>query len=83
MIRKSLVAAAVLAGIQGCAPVQVDNVAGQATVYEDPTTSGRVQGVGIESQDVVAMTDQMMRDMLANRILAARDVPPRIIIDNE
>ena len=68
----------------GCTPSsQVDNVAGQASVYEDPSSSGRVQGVGIESQDVVAMTDEMMRDMLSNRILAARDVPPRIIIDNE
>ena len=67
----------------GCTPSsQVDNVAGQASVYEDPSSSGRVQGVGIESQDVVAMTDEMMRDMLSNRILAARD-GPRIIIDNE
>ena len=44
----------------GCTPSsQVDNVAGQASVYEDPSSSGRVQGVGIESQDVVAMTDEM------------------------
>lgn len=70
--------------LAGCNTTQVDNVAGQATVYEDPSaSSGMVQGVGIESQDVVAMTDQMMRDMLGNRILAARDTPPRIIIDNE
>lgn len=35
------------------------------------------------SQDIVAVTDEMMRDMLANRMLAARDIPPRVIIDNE
>ncbi|MFD1381727.1 penicillin-binding protein activator LpoB [Fodinicurvata halophila] len=28
------------------------------------------------------MTDEMMRDMLRNRMLAGRDVPPRVIIDN-
>ena len=84
MTIRTLSAAAVAAALlAGCAPSQVDNVRGQATVYEDPQSSGRVQGVGIESQDVVAMTDEMMRDMLANRILAARATPPRIIIDNE
>lgn len=66
----------------GCAS-NIDNKAGQATVYEDASTTGRVGGVGIESQDIVAITDKMMRDMLANPILTGRDVPPRIIIDNE
>lgn len=75
-----------LAGVlvSGCAPTQVDNVAGQATVYEDPSSSsGKVQGVGIESQDVVSMTDEMMRDLMSNRIIAGRKTPPRIIVDNE
>jgi PBP1b-binding outer membrane lipoprotein LpoB len=61
----------------------VENVRGKPTVYEDATTSGRVSGVGIESQDIVAITDQMMRDMLANPMLVNRSTPPRIIIDNE
>lgn len=66
----------------GCTS-NIDNTAGQATVYEDASTTGKVSGVGIESQDIVAVTDEMMRDMLANPMLAGRDVPPRIIIDNE
>lgn len=66
----------------GCAS-NIDNKAGKATVYEDASTTGKVGGVGIESQDIVAVTDEMMRDMLANRMLAGRDIPPRIIIDNE
>lgn len=66
----------------GCAS-NIDNTRGVATVYEDASTTGKVGGVGIESQDIVAVTDEMMRDMLANRMLAGRDVPPRIIIDNE
>lgn len=71
-----------LALLAGCAG-NIDNKPAQATVYEDASTTGRVSGVGIESQDVVAVTDQMMRDMLANRMLSGRDIPPRIIIDNE
>lgn len=66
----------------GCAS-NIDNTRGEATVYEDASTTGKVGGVGIESQDIVAVTDEMMRDMLANPMLAGRDVPPRIIIDNE
>jgi len=69
--------------LAGCAPTQVENVAGQPTAYEDPTSSGGVQGLGIEPQDVVSMTDQMMRDMMSNAMLVQRDVSPRIIIDSE
>lgn len=67
----------------GCASTQVENVQGQPTAYEDPQSSGSVSGVGIESQDVVAMTDEMMRDMLSNQLLSGQEQPPRIIIDNE
>ncbi len=68
--------------LAGCAG-NIDNVRGQPSTYEDPETEGRVSGVGIESQDVIAMTDEMMRDLLATGIVANRDTPPRIIIDNE
>ena len=68
--------------LSGCAS-KIENVQGKPSVYEDVSTTGSVGGVGIESQDVVAMTDQMMRDMLANPMLTGRSTPPRIIIDNE
>ncbi|WP_323753024.1 penicillin-binding protein activator LpoB [Marinobacter sp.] len=66
----------------GCAS-NIDNAKGKPTVYEDVSTTGSVGGVGIESQDVVAVTDKMMRDMMANPLLTGRSTPPRIIIDNE
>ena len=66
--------------LSGCAS-KIENVQGKPSVYEDVSTTGSVGGVGIESQD--AMTDQMMRDMLANPMLTGRSTPPRIIIDNE
>lgn len=80
-----LVAAVSAVALTGCGGqnVKVNNTKGRATVYEDPNTSGRVQGVGIESQDIVSMTDRMMRDLLANPTVSNRSTPARIIIDSE
>jgi PBP1b-binding outer membrane lipoprotein LpoB len=70
--------------LAGCATPNLDNSAGRAVVYQDvSTTSKRVAGVGVESQDVVSMTDRMIRDILATPQIAGRATPPRIIIDSE
>jgi hypothetical protein len=61
----------------------VNNSPGSPTVYEDVGSPGRVAGIGIESQDIVSMTDKMVRDMLATPVLADRKVSPRVIIDSE
>ncbi len=75
--------ALLLAGTAGCGGVttKVDNTAGRATTYEDPTTTGKLAGVGMGSQDIISMTDRMVRDMLASPMLAGRSTPPRVIID--
>lgn len=67
--------------LSACQTVQ--NSAGTPTQYLDPGSSGVVRGVGIESQDVAAMTDEMMRDMLTEPRLANSSVPPNVIIDAE
>lgn len=59
------------------------NPSGVQTVQFDPGTKGPVQGVGIEGQDIVAMADQMVRDMLANPMIAGRQPAPRVILDAE
>lgn len=71
--------------VSGCqSPKVYDNSAGKATVYEDVASSSKsVQGVGVESQDIVAMTDEMMRDMLQNNILMNAAKAPRVIIDSQ
>lgn len=61
----------------------VDNTAGRPAAYQDPGTPGAVTGIGIEGQDIVGMTDQMMRDMLASPQLAAARTPPRVILDSQ
>ena len=61
----------------------VVNAPGAGTTYQDPGTRGAVSGIGIESQDIVTMTDRMMRDILTNPALTSRPTPPRVIIDAE
>jgi hypothetical protein len=78
---KKFGSAIALLTMAGCATVSYDNAAGQPTVYTATNTTGPIAGVGIESQDIVGMTDQMMRSMLANPTLAGRSTPPRVIID--
>lgn len=53
-----------------------------SSVELDPGMKGPVQGVGIESRDLLAMSDQMVRDILATAEIAARSVAPRIIVDS-
>lgn len=67
----------------GCAASRIAHADGYAAVELDPSVKGPVSGVGIEGQDVVAMTDQMVRDMLQTPTLAGRTKPPRVIVDGE
>jgi PBP1b-binding outer membrane lipoprotein LpoB len=66
----------------GCATNQ-PNVAGVQPRDIDSGIRGPVAGVGIEGHDIVAMTDQMMRDMLQVPTLAGAQRAPRIIVDAE
>lgn len=61
----------------------VDNTAAQPTIYEDVDNPGKGQGIGVESQDIVGMTDEMMREILSLPILAGRKVAPYVIIDDK
>lgn len=49
--------------------------------YQSPDSPGAVRGIGTESQDIVSMSDQMMRDLLTVPALMNATVPPRIIVD--
>lgn len=51
------------------------------TVYANPDSPGQVRGVGTESQDIVSMSDQMVRDLLTVPKLLNAAVTPRVIID--
>lgn len=49
----------------------------------DPGQRGLVTGVGIESQDIQAMTNQMARDIFASGFLGRFATPPRVLIDEQ
>jgi len=83
MRRPLPILAATAAALTLAACQKVDNSAGTPTTYIDPGSAGPVRGVGIESQDIVGMTDQMMRDMLTEPRLANAATPPHVIIDAE
>jgi PBP1b-binding outer membrane lipoprotein LpoB len=71
--------------VAGCTTftTRVENAPGRPSTYGDPSTPGMVTGVGVESQDIVSMTDAMVRDLLANPTIAGRTTPPRVIVDAE
>jgi penicillin-binding protein activator len=78
-----LLVVAAAAAVAACTTSPVVNASGTPTVELDPGTRGPVAGVGIEGQDIISMTDKMMRDMLKSPVLASRQTPPQIIIDSE
>jgi PBP1b-binding outer membrane lipoprotein LpoB len=78
----ALIGAALLSGC--AATPNLDNSAGRRVMYQDVASpSATVAGVGVESQDVVSMTDKMVRDILANPQISGRAVAPRVILDAE
>jgi len=67
----------------GCdSKIRVENTRGQPTLMEDPQTTGAVAGVGVESQDIISITDKMMRDILATSAITQHPEPPRVVIDS-
>jgi hypothetical protein len=80
---QAVAAAAIIALTAGCTTTSVPNASGVAAQTIDPGARGPVSGVGIESQDIISMTDQMMRDMLSSGDLVLKSPSPRVIIDSE
>lgn len=85
-INKKLVVAILISFLAACGSNPhrpVDNVAGRPTTYIDSGTRGAVSGVGVESQDILSMTDRMMRSIISSGVLDGRSKPPRIIMDSK
>ncbi len=67
--------------LAGCVTPAGKDAGGTAARYEDPVSSEMVSGVGIESRDVIRMTDQMIGDILADPTFRKPKTPPRVVID--
>lgn len=49
----------------------------------DPGSRGAVSGIGIESRDIDAMADLVVRDVLTRPDILGTGAPPRIVVDSE
>ncbi|AMV71184.1 hypothetical protein JCM30471_30220 [Desulfuromonas carbonis] len=67
----------------GCAATGRPSDSGRAVIYEDPSAGGTLSGIGIDSQDIIAMTSSMVNTMLQNPLLTNRPKAPRIIVDSQ
>jgi len=80
ILKIHLALALILVG--GCTRTNVDNSAGRPTTYVEPISPGPIRGVGIESQDITAMSDRMMRDIINSTQIAGRTPPALIVLDD-
>lgn len=67
--------------LAGCASRGVQNPSGVPVTEMKADERGFVAGTGIESQDLVAVTDKMARKILSTPEIANAKVTPRIVID--
>ncbi len=68
--------------LAGCATSHgVQNPAGVSVTEMRPDERGFVAGTGIESQDLVSVTDKMARSILGIPQIARAQVPPSIVLD--
>lgn len=66
----------------GCTTSAPSSTRGIEPQYVDPSSRSNRAGIGVESQDIRAMTDEMVRDMLSTSLFAGSPQPPRIIVDD-
>lgn len=68
--------------LAGCATTQgVSNPSGVPVTEMRPDERGFVAGTGVESQDLVMVTDKMARSILAIPQIARAQVPPSVVLD--
>ncbi len=73
--------AGALVWLGGCSSREVPAPAGRPVVEMNADDRGFVEGTGIESQDLVAVSDQMARSILAVPQIAQAQTPPVIVLD--
>jgi penicillin-binding protein activator len=77
----ALSAAAAGLFLSGCASKGVKNPSGVPVTEMKADERGFVAGTGVESQDLVTVTDKMARSILGIPQIARAQTPPRVVID--
>ena len=72
---------ALAALVSGCASSGVKNPSGVPVTRMNADEQGFVAGTGVESQDLVAVTDKMARSILSIPQIANAPQPPKIVLD--
>src|SRR6266536_6440922 len=67
--------------LSGCASSGVKNPSGVPVTEMKADERGFVAGTGVESQDLVAVTDKMARGILSVNQIASATTPPRVVLD--
>jgi len=81
MITKLLLPLTTAALVAGCASSGVKNPSGTGVTQLRPDEQGTVTGTGVESQDLVAVTDKMARSVLGIPQIASAAAPPIVVLD--
>ena len=76
-----MAALAVAGLISGCASSGVKNPSGVPVTQMRPDEQGFVAGTGVESQDLVAVTDKMARSILTIPQITNAQGTPRVVLD--
>ena len=80
--RKSLATLLAVGLVSGCASTSgVKNPSGTPVTQMRPDERGFVAGTGIESQDIVAVTDKMAKSVLGTPQIANAQNPPCVVLD--
>ena len=74
-------AVVVVGVVAGCASTGVQNPSGTNVTLMRPDETGFVAGTGVESQDLVAVTDKMARSILAIPQITRAQGVPCIVLD--
>ena len=67
--------------VAGCASSGVKNPSGVPVTRMNADEQGFVAGTGVESQDLVVVTDKMARSILAIPQIAGATAPPIVVLD--
>ncbi len=81
-IIKLILPITVAVAVAGCASSGVKNPSGVGVTRMNADEQGFVAGTGVESQDLVAVTDKMVRSILAIPQIAQAATPPIIVLDS-
>ena len=80
-ITKLILPFSLAALVAGCASSGVKNPSGIGVTRMNADEQGFVAGTGVESQDLVAVTDKMSRSILGIPQIANAPTPPIIVLD--